>query len=131
MSSETGLGEIYVQPFPTTGAKYQISINIGRAPAWSPDGKQLFYHHTPANQLVAVDIRTTPSFAFENPTPLPIEGTIHPVSARNYDITPDGKQFVVVLPASSSTTRSDKPTPQQINVVVHWFEDLKQRVPVK
>ena len=51
-----------------------------------------------------------------------------PVPGRNYDITPDGKQFLVVVPASS--TQSEPRQTQQINVVLNWFEELKQRVPV-
>jgi hypothetical protein len=51
-------------------------------------------------------------------------------TARNWDITPDGKQFLVVMPASSSIAQASRPT-QQINVVFNWIEELKQRVPVK
>jgi hypothetical protein len=42
---------------------------------------------------------------------------------RGYDISPDGKYFVVKLD-------SDKSSPQQINITLNWFEELKQRVPV-
>jgi hypothetical protein len=48
---------------------------------------------------------------------------------RNYDITPDGKQFLVVLPASQTGTNQQQAL--QINVVLNWLEELKQRVPVK
>ena len=129
MSQETGTTQVFVQPFPLTGAKYQISIGGGRAPLWSPDGKQLFYHDTRNNRLVAVDVRTQPSFSFGKPVTFPIEGTIHPQAQRNYDITPDGKQFVVILPASSQTGGSR--SAPQINIVVNWVEELKQRVPTR
>ncbi len=43
MSNDSGQNEVYVQPFPPTGAKYQISTSGGRNALWSPDGKQLFY----------------------------------------------------------------------------------------
>ena len=48
---------------------------------------------------------------------------------RNYDVTPDGKQFLVVLPASqgNSTQRAGV----QLNVVLNWCTELEQRVPVK
>src|SRR5262249_8895383 len=42
-SDETKREEIYVQPFPPTGAQYQITTNGGTSPLWSPDGKKLFY----------------------------------------------------------------------------------------
>ena len=46
---------------------------------------------------------------------------------RRYDITPDGKQFIVVTPVNS--TASVIPNPE-INVVLNWFGELKQHVPL-
>jgi serine/threonine-protein kinase len=127
---------VFVQPYPPTGSKYQISTEGGRDPLWSPDGKQLFYNTvvglTPG-KLVAVDIRTQPSFNFGKPTSIPIPtGPVFGGPGRNYDITPDGKQFLVVLPVSGPAADPNaRSAPQQINVVLNWFEELKQRVPVK
>jgi serine/threonine-protein kinase len=129
--SGAGATEIYVQPFPATGAKYQISTDEGRAPLWSRDGRQLFYHQVTTNTLVVVEVRTEPSFTFGKLTPLPIEGTIHPIAQRNYDVTPDGKQLLVVLPVASARKDSTTRPTQQINVVLNWFEELKARVPTK
>ena len=42
-SDETGRMEIYVQPFPGTGGKFQITKDGGTYPLWSRDGKELFY----------------------------------------------------------------------------------------
>jgi Tol biopolymer transport system component len=126
-----GATQIYVQPFPATGAKYQISTDEGRSPLWSRDGRQLFYHQVSTNTLVVVEVRTDPSFTFGKLTPLPIEGTIHPIAQRNYDVTPDGTQLLVVLPAASARTGSATRPTQQINVVLNWFEELKARVPTK
>jgi hypothetical protein len=39
------------------------------------------------------------------------------------------KHFVVMLPQAQSDT--GKAPPQQINVVLNWFEELKQGVPVR
>ncbi len=132
MSSQeiTGGTEVFVQPFPPTGAKYQISTEGGRTPLWSPDGKQLFYHQANTDRLLAVDVRTQPAFSFGKPTPFPIEGTVHPLAQRNYDITPDGKQFLVVLPSSATRADPARRSNAQINVVLNWLEELKQRVPV-
>ena len=126
----TGTGvntEVFVQPFPPSGVKYQVSTNGGRAPRWSPDGKQLYYHESPTNQLFVVDVRTTPSFSFGQPRVLPIEGTIHPVAQRNYDLTADGRQMLVVRPAAAAM--SDARSAAQLHVVLGWFEELKARVP--
>ena len=132
MSSEqNNLTQVFVQPFPATGAKHQVSSDTGRTPVWSADGKELFYHDPRTNQILVVDVRTSPTFIAGKTTPLPIEGTIHPTTQRNYDITPDGKQLVVVLPLSGVRNDSTRRAPQQINVVLNWFNELQQRVPVK
>jgi hypothetical protein len=48
---------------------------------------------------------------------------------RGYDITPDGKSFVVMIPKSQPD--AGKVSPEQINITLNWFEELKQRAPVK
>jgi hypothetical protein len=52
-----------------------------------------------------------------------------PIVPRGYDITPDGKTFVGVVPITAS--QNGAPAPFQINVVLNWFTELRQRVPVK
>ena len=128
--SNSGRGEVYVQPFPSLDAKYQVSTS-GRDPLWSPDGHQLFYLQSKGAgwQVMSVNTQTQPSFGFGNTTPLPIEGIIG-FGPRAYDITPDGKAFVVLLP-TSQTDREHKVLPDQINVTLNWFEELKQRVATK
>jgi Tol biopolymer transport system component len=121
--------EVFVQPFPSTGAKYQVSNGGGRTPRWSPDGRQLFYHEPSMNRFIVVDLQTEPTFSLGHAATLPIEGTVHPLAQRNYDITPDGRELLVVLPVSASATDSRGVTPH-IDMVLHWFEELKARVPV-
>ena len=122
--------DVYVQPFPANGAKYQISTEGGRTPLWSRDGRQLFFHQQTSNRIFVVDVQTDSGFTFGKPVPLPIEGSLHPVAQRNYDVTPDGKQLLVVLPLPNTQGDLAKRT-QQINIVVNWFEELKARVPAK
>ncbi len=43
VSSETGTNEIYVQPFPPSGGKWQVSSGGGHSPRWRGDGRELFY----------------------------------------------------------------------------------------
>ena len=47
--------------------------------------------------------------------------------ATNYDLAPDGQGFVMIR-TPERTVETSGPT-QQINVVIHWFEELKRRVP--
>ncbi|MDA2938906.1 serine/threonine-protein kinase [Acidobacteria bacterium AH-259-A15] len=42
-SNESGTRQVFVQPFPATGGKWQISTQGGVQPRWRRDGKELFY----------------------------------------------------------------------------------------
>lgn len=120
-----------MQPFPATGAKYQVTREGGNHPVWSPDVKELFVMNNVNNgRLFSMNVQTQPVFTFSNPVPLPIQGFIQGIGgARHYDITPDGKQFIMMFPPGQGST--DSRTTLQIQVVLNWLEELKQRVPVK
>jgi serine/threonine-protein kinase len=121
---------LFVQPFPATGAKYLIASS-GSHPVWSPDGKELyFYLRGQLEQLNVVSVTTVPTFAFGNAMPVP-NGNVRSgfdVVERQYDITPDGKRFIGVVDAQN---KASAPVAPQIQVVLNWLEELKQRVPVK
>ena len=129
MSTFGSVLDVFVEPFPPTGAKYQVSNGGGRAPVWSPDGKQLIYHSTTLNRLVVMNVRSGPGLTFSSPAPLPIDNTIHPLAQRNYDVMPDGSQFVVILPVETAANDSTRPPATQFNVVLNWFEELRARAP--
>ena len=121
-SLESGRAEIYVQPFPGPGGKWQISTDGGTEPVWNPNGRELFYRHR--NQMVAVDIVTQPGFSAGKPKLL-FEGP-YLLSAGNlpaYDVSRDGQRFLMV-----EESQQEQP-PTQINVVLNWFEELKRLVP--
>jgi len=120
VTDESGQLEVYVQPYPLTGGRYQVSHH-GTAPRWSRDGTQLFYaglskNSTIPDTIMAVPVRTQAAFTFGTPTSLPISGLLN----RGYSPAPDGKQFLVVVPPDAEAS------PPQINVVLNWFEELKR-----
>ena len=122
--------QVYVQSYPA-GSKYQITTDGGVFPVWSAAGDQLFYSTTQRDKLISVNVQTGTSFSFSKPSPvpLPMGAQLGTTSARNYDISPDGKQFVVVMnvPQTTPPQRSS----QQIDLVQNWLADLNKRVPVK
>jgi eukaryotic-like serine/threonine-protein kinase len=122
MSDESDRYEIYVQPYPGPGGKWQISTEGGTEPAWNPNGRELFYRS--GDKMMAVDIATQPSFAAGKPRML-FEGQYGsaPVPIANYDVAPDGQSFLMLKPSEAAAA------PTQINVVQNWFEELKQKVP--
>jgi serine/threonine-protein kinase len=123
VSNESGRYEIYVQPYPGPGGKWQISTEGGTEPAWNPNGRELFYRS--GNKMMAVDIATQPGFAAGTPRML-FEGQYQPspVVVANYDVSPDGQRFLMLKPSEQAQA-----APTQINVVLNWFEELKRRVP--
>jgi serine/threonine-protein kinase len=124
-TNESRASGVFVQPFPSTGARYQITTERGIYPLWSRDGRTLFF--TPPGELQSVTITTQPSFVIGNPTTLPrgflVTGTGTP---RTYDFLPDGR-FIGLI--DSASTAQASLAPSQV-LVLNWFEELKQRVPV-
>jgi eukaryotic-like serine/threonine-protein kinase len=123
MSDESGRYEIYVQPYPGPGGKWQISTEGGSEPVWNRNGGELFYRS--GDRMMAVEIATQPSFAAGTPRML-FEGRYQsaPFPIANYDVSPDGQSFLML-----KTIEQVEGAPTQINVVLNWFEELKQKVP--
>jgi hypothetical protein len=86
---------------------------------------------------MAVEAETDPTFKRGNPKVL-FRGTYYSGSLMGkvvwnpWDIHPNGKKFLMIKPpASTSATSTAAVSQPKIIVVVNWFEELKQRVPVK
>ena len=123
---------VYVQPFPATGARYQISKNAddGHHPVWSPDGIELVFTPGGGPRLDAVRVTTQPSFTFSEATPVPRPfQNLSPFFERPYDISRDGQRFLGLIDAAQ--TQAGAPAAPQIQVVLNWFEELKAKVPTR
>ena len=131
LSNESGRFEVYVQPFPGPGGKWQISTQGANGPSWSPKGNEIFYRTgSSSEKLMAVDIQTQPTFSagksrllFEAP-----KVAVQPLggSGADYSMSPDGQRFLMV------TAKEQQASPaNQINIVLNWFTELQRRVPVK
>jgi Tol biopolymer transport system component len=121
ISDESGHFEVYVQAYPGPGGKWQISTEGGSEPVWNPNGRELFYRS--GDKMMAVDIATQSGFIVSKPRML-FEGRYlsTPATFPNYDVSPDGQHFLMLKP-------SEQAARTQINVVLNWFEELKQKVP--
>ncbi|MDO8679354.1 MAG: protein kinase [Acidobacteriota bacterium] len=126
----TGGSSLFVQPFPATGAKSQVSgsAESGHHQMWSSDGKELFYNPGPGPPLTGVSVSTTRGFAFgAAPGVTKAFTVLSPTQQRPYDAARDGKRFLGLISADqpSALTGSD------IQIVLNWFEELRARAPVK
>jgi Tol biopolymer transport system component len=116
-----GREEVYVQPFPPSGARWQISTEGGDDPVWRPDGRELFYLR-PDGTLVSVTVNDRDStFARGVPSPLFRPGAAGGVSLNRYEVAPDGQSFVVAVSLAPAR-------PQPIVVVINWVEEVKKRL---
>jgi len=132
-AGEANQGAVYVRPFPDVNkGRWQISSGNGTNPLWSPDGRELFYQSGDA--VMAVSVTTQPSFNIVGTPRVLFHGTYlkaMPGFGTSWDISPDGKRFLMIKPAESAAGASASKAPRKINVVLNWTDELKQRVPVK
>ena len=124
-SDRSGKSEIYVLPFdasnPAAGGQaglHQVSTGGGGDPHWRGDGKELFFL-APDGTIMAVDVNGSGQ-AFQSGTPKALLKTsLAPNSQRGWDVTADGKRFLVAAPSAAAAT------PSSYQVVLNWPQMLK------
>jgi serine/threonine-protein kinase len=141
-ANEAGRNDVYVRPFPNVEeSRKRVSSNSGFQPVWSRDGKELFFigGTTGAPQrlfsqptMMVASVQTTPAFQpgiakemFKLP---PFYQSALGLWTRHWDIAPDGKRFLVVLPEERVNSSS---TGSTMVIVTNWFEELKRLVPTQ
>jgi serine/threonine-protein kinase len=129
-SDESGQFEIYVRPFPDVNSGlWPVSTGGGMQASWAPDGRGLFYLK-PDGVLMSVQVE--PGATWKASAPVKIVesryffGSPTGLFNRPYDVSKDGKRFLMVKSQQGSDQNSPPP---QIVVVQHWLEELKTRVP--
>ncbi len=110
-TNESGKEEVFVAPFPPTGAKWLVSAGGGTFPRWKGDGSELYYLD-PANRLMAVSIDLTGGAARPGDVRLLFAARPRLVGIP-YDVFPDGKRFLI-------NTVNDAVEPEPIHVVLNW-----------
>ena len=114
-SDETGTPQVFVQTFPRSGAKWQVSSAGGDSVSWRGDGRALYYvgadrvlYAVPVGAAATLELgRAQPLFQLRVP---PIATT----GARvNYDPAPDGRRFLVNWPAPGEIVST-------LRVLVNW-----------
>jgi eukaryotic-like serine/threonine-protein kinase len=122
-SDESGQFQVYVRPFAGPDRRWPVSTQGGTQPRWNRKGKELFYRN--GNKMMVVDVVSTgPELVLSSPRLIfeqryAFAGS---VTTPNYDVSPDGQQFVMVKDESGSG---------RLSVVLNWSEELKRLVPTK
>ena len=119
-SNESGNDEVYVQSFPLSGGKWQISTGCGSEPKWWNDGTELFYVAADRTLMAAPVRKAGTGFEPGAPTRLFAVPVIpYIVSRDTYAVSADGNRFLISRPAGETAA-----TP--ITVVLNWTAGLKK-----
>jgi eukaryotic-like serine/threonine-protein kinase len=118
-SDESGSREVYLQSFPDPAqARHQVSIGGGAEAYWTKGGRELVYRNADSVMAVSVDLA---SGRIGRPTAL-FTGSFISLSfaSPSYQVTPDGNRFLMIK-------RLPELAPRRVNVVLNWFEDLREK----
>ncbi len=117
---------MYVRPFPGPATETTISIGGGYGPMWSPDDSEIYnwYRGGGETHFMAASLQSDPRFRILGQERLfgGVRFWSLPFRAH-YDVHPDSQRFLVL------NMRSADEDVAKINVVLNWFEELKQRLP--
>ena len=119
-SDESGRREVYVQSFPASAGKWQISTDGGYNPKWRRDGKELFYIAADGKFMGAP---FNAGATFEAGVPKALFQTSFigsPTGGFNhYAVTADGQRFLLNVPTGEGSA-------SPITVVLNWTAGLKK-----
>jgi eukaryotic-like serine/threonine-protein kinase len=119
-SNESKRFEVYVQAYPPTGGRWQISTAGGTAPIWKGDGKEILYEG-PGDTVYAVPVEVkSGSLEVGNPVKLFQHPLVHaaPQSYRWFTDR-DAQRFLLNVPVEDAK-------PQSAQVVLNWAITLRQ-----
>jgi serine/threonine protein kinase len=131
-SYESGEPQVYVRPYPNVGAgRWQVSNTGGSRPAWSRNGRELFYLNR-EGMLMSAAILPAPAGEFSTALPTQIlkrayvpGRTALGLDVRAYDVSPDGRRFLML-----KAPRDDgDDLPPRMVVMLNWGDQLKARLP--
>jgi Tol biopolymer transport system component len=120
-SNESGRFEVYVQSYPPSGGKWQISTAGGGVPNWRGDGKELFYTSQDDTFFATPITVTGAGLEVGLPTKL-FQHRLAGHDGRNRNSwvsTRDGQRFLLNTPTDDGTSRG-------IQVVLNWTAGLKR-----
>jgi serine/threonine-protein kinase len=123
--SQAGVYEVHVRAFPDKGTDVQISNAGGILPIWSQNGHELFYRTEDQRIMVVNYAVRGDSFVPEKPRVWFGKQLANIGLAANLDLAPDGKRFIVLMPAETGVPRL---APGHVMLTVNFFDEVRRRV---
>ena len=130
--------QLFALPYPAgSAARRTITTEGGHAPIWPRRGNQLFFRRALGGlaliQAIPI-IQTDPTLVRDNPVEafeLPVNGALLSINGiPRYDVTPDGARLLMPIPASLVTATEGGDDYRRVNVILNFFEELKELLPV-
>lgn len=115
-SSESGRNEIYVQPFPPSGGKWQVSVDGGEYVYWRGDGRELIFG-TVDGKIMSADVKL--GATFEAGVPRQLFQLPGRQAGERFAITADAQRFLVPLIPQGI----DRPA---LTTVLNWTADIRK-----
>jgi eukaryotic-like serine/threonine-protein kinase len=110
--------EIYIEPYPPSGAKWQVSNTGGVSPRWRHDGKELFYIANDGKIMTVAIQSSSQGPQISTPTAL-FPTHLRQAVGFQFDVSADGQKFFL----NSATGGEDK---TMITLVTNWTSELKR-----
>jgi Tol biopolymer transport system component len=128
VSDESGRPEVYVTSFPDRRQTLMVSREGGVSPAWSHDGRRLFYRSDDEEAVLSASVGAGPRLLLGQPTVLfPTSSDLVTVRATRLELHPNGRQFLFARipgkPPGAPVTR--------LSVVHNWFAELERLCPTR
>ena len=115
-SNDLNRFEIYVRPFPNTGARVQVTTEGGAEPMWNRTGTALYYRDG-LGQIVEVKVTTGASFSIGTRKVVVTGEYLTDATHASYDVSPDGKFLLLKRAGDESQT-----------IIVHnWVRELREK----
>ncbi len=103
-TNESGRFEVWVAPLANPSERHRVTRGGGGHPVWSPDGRKLYFDRDQRLYEVAIETAGERGIEIGVSRPLPIAGFVQGLYRRQFDLMPDGRAFLVLLPAGPDTT---------------------------
>ena len=107
--------EVYVQQFPPTADRVQVSATGGGSAYWRNDGKELFFNSADG-KIMSVEV--TPGSTFQASAPRVVFEVDGIVNNGRFVASPDGQRFLLPLRTQQAS--------QGIAVILNWASGLKK-----
>jgi hypothetical protein len=124
----SGQLEVMVRRYPD-GPDVPVSRDGGAEPAWGPGGRELYFRDLAGTEVMVAAFHPGERPVVDQPTVL-FKGRYWRcwVWCRGYDVSPDGRRFVMQKTSDRFKQLGYWPSGSEIRIVPHWDRELERKL---